>query len=147
MSLKLFRCSNPRCRDTVPGRRPEPFTFAATDPVCPKCQTDQRGRFGRLVQRLVCIHFDPPAHIPGFGLGTRACNPDVGIQVAGGPDGTDDNWMPNPFHAGTAEPDAVNCPACRATEAWRKAFADAHSENSDAFAAALARLQPFMTPA
>jgi len=85
----LHRCLNPRCEVTE---------FTAADPVCPGC-----GAENPLVVRLPVIHFDPPSPFAGKGLGHRACDPTTPISRG----------------RGTGEPAVVNCPACRATDAFR----------------------------
>ena len=136
-TLKLFTCTNPRCHENG-----QDFGFSSTDaePPCPKCgvaYTDPR----KIVRRLVMIHFDPPSDVPGFGCGHRACDPKVHIAIGGGPNG-DQDWLPNPYHAGTGDPMRVTCPACRASDAWKTALAEAYEEGPG-MRVAMARLRAF----
>src|SRR5262249_7695922 len=97
-AMPLYRCLNPACPS--PARE-----FTADAPVCPGCKVDARvPKFRAVVVPLVTIHFDPPSAVPGIGLNVLACRPDQPV---------------NRFRAsGSAR--AVNCPACKRTEAWKK---------------------------
>jgi hypothetical protein len=96
--LRLWRCLNPACAPDT--------DFAAAAGTCPKCGlTIGRGRAGHLIVPLVVVHYDPPSGIEGIGKNEPACQPGTpiyGLQATGAPD-------------------AVNCPACKATEAWQQA--------------------------
>jgi hypothetical protein len=147
MAAKLFRCTNGNCVDAQGA--PCLFAHVETpdnlDPTCPKCGTKANDpKHGRIIVRMTAIHFDAPSHVATHGVGFRACDPTKRIQVGGGIiPGLE---APNPFHGGTGDPDAVNCPECRQTEAWKTAFASAHAEKDDdgqALKAALGRLQMF----
>lgn len=97
---KRYRCTN--CGTS----------FVADRPTCAKCDidasTDQRA--AGVIHSLCTIHFDPPHPKIRFrGLGHPACNPSRGIHGL----------------RGTGEPSVVNCEACRATEAWKQAYAAA----------------------
>jgi hypothetical protein len=97
-----YRCENPRCKTT---------TFQADRPVCPTCRTDGSDlRFANYIVELATIHFNPPTHIDAVRLNHRACD---GGAIAG--------------FVVTNEPRVVNCPACMATEAYRRAVIQAGS--------------------
>jgi hypothetical protein len=99
--VKLWKCWN--CTDDRgnPGK-----DFAGTEPVCPGCGLDARTPDGKdAVVARATIHLDPPHPVRrNKGTGKRACDgKPVGTGMASG------------------VPDAVTCPACRATAAYRAA--------------------------
>ncbi len=88
--MPLFRCLECRAK------------FEAAAPGCAACGIDPAARRedeGVVVQ-LVVTHFDPPTKRAGRGKGHAACDPKVKVG--------------RPGLAFTGEPDAVNCPACKA---------------------------------
>lgn len=95
--MPLFRCLN--CTKD----------FEADRPACAGCGVDPETnpRHANVVVRLETIHYDAPTHVPGIGVGHAACDPAVkvgrGKVMASG------------------EASAVNCPACKRTEAFRRA--------------------------
>jgi hypothetical protein len=100
---KRYRCLNLKCADKtgIPGHE-----FVSDKPVCDRCGTDQNHpRFGRYIHTLKVIHFDPPSHIDGEGMGFLACDPKRALLNA----------------RATADPTVVNCPLCLDTDAWRTA--------------------------
>jgi len=104
--MGLWRCQSPSCSEDLHGRLG--FDFEADQPKCPKCaRTNIPGRPERIT-KLAVIHYDPPTEeiVDGFkrGLNEWACQP--GKTWKGG-------------HA-TGDAIAVNCPACKKTEIWRK---------------------------
>lgn len=127
-TMKLFKCH--RCKQDD-GR------FYKDAPVCPRCSLSADDeKMGRLIQRLVLTHFDPPTDVPGIGINVRACEPTKSILAddrAGG--------IPNPWHAGTGDVTVVNCPACMASEAYRIALAKLDDDDAAPTRAAMARVQ------
>jgi hypothetical protein len=128
MASKLFRCTNRKCRE---GGKPYQFEFVPTvanvDPTCAKCGCKANDpKYGRKIVRIARLHFNPESDVHGIRHDHRACDPSKSIQVGGGiVPGLE---APNPFHAGTSIPDVVNCPECRATPEWEKAFLEDHSD-------------------
>lgn len=106
--MGLWRCTRISCSTDPHGRNL--FDFEADLPVCPKCAADMRKpRSG--VLKLECVHYDPPGDlvIDQFrrGKNEAACAPG------------------KPFRGfASGAPDAVTCPACKRTEAWREAAVD-----------------------
>lgn len=101
---RFWRCYNTPCADKpgTPGH-----DFMAVDPVCDKCGIDRRDpRFTQIITPVVVVHYDPPSPVDGVGQRTLAC---TGKPIAG-------------FRA-TGDPEAVNCPACQASEAWQANYA------------------------
>jgi len=138
---KLLRCLNPLCAD----ERGQPHGFVSPEPKCPKCGIEAKHpRFGGMIQRLAKIHFDPPAGVPGFGCGHRACETTRTIAAQ-----ADAAGNPEPFHGGTGDPDAVTCPECRETEAWKQAHEAVHEGGQAAMVmrGALLRLEHYREPA
>lgn len=112
---RLFRCYNPKCADSaaLPGH-----DFAAEEPKCPKCKTSaDHPRFGHLITPLKLIHFEVESAVGGAGVGYPACQQ---------PTGNENNVRGN-FRSSGA-PDAVNCPACRETKAFKAAL---HAQKFD----------------
>lgn len=107
---KPYRCQNQDCSEDPAGRLI--FDFWAEDPVCPKCQADQRHpKRGVLIVELEVIHFDPPSKYRGLGLGHLACN---------------SAYQPGQLLGGkhvmaTGDPGSVNCPNCRESDFWKEA--------------------------
>ena len=100
---KPFRCSNPLCTtDATTGERFF-FDFWSERPVCPKCKVDGKA-MPQVVFPLEIHHFDPPSAVPGVHTRLLACTGRTG----GGA------MM-------TGNPNHVNCPECRATDAFKKA--------------------------
>lgn len=101
----FFRCQNANCSEDRHGRLI--FDFEANEPVCPKCGCDARDpRYADTVIQLEVIHFDPPdERLAGKGKNILACNPRrrVGATVRA-----------------SGDPTVVNCPACKATDAYQK---------------------------
>ena len=94
--MPLFRCAN--CHRT----------FEAEYHYCAKCDINSLAepRYSGIVQRLKTIHYDPPdPKVKGKGQGKYACN---GRPVRG-----------TEHEAATGEPGAVNCEACKATDAYQ----------------------------
>lgn len=91
-ALHLYRCVNSACKTTE---------FTAPAAICPTCAAD-----GPLVHQLAIIHFDPPSRYPHRGLGHCACDPKTHIGRK----------------RGTGEHSVVNCPACKATKAYRESL-------------------------
>lgn len=107
--MKLFRCYNPTCADKpgLPGH-----DFTGEKAKCDRCGTTaDHPRFGHMIVQLKLIHWEPPSHVEGVGVGHPACQPapekETGVRGA--------------FKTSGA-PDAVNCPACRETEAFQAAL-------------------------
>ena len=100
---KPYRCQNPACSTDEAGRLI--FDFWAEKPVCPSCGTDG-AKMPQVVIELAVVHFDPPSNVMGRGLRIMACTKQgyghQSIIVSG-------------------VPTSVNCPECRATEAWQRA--------------------------
>lgn len=118
---KLFRCMNPRCqeKDLAMGR------FWSVEPVCPQCGIEAKDqKFGHLIVRLSVVHLDPPTDIPGIGWNVRACDETKIIQVSEGASG-----IPNPYHIGSGNVNAVNCPECKNTSAYKAALAVESNED------------------
>ena len=80
--------------------------FDAAKPVCEACGIDAEAdvRDTDVVQELKLHHFDPPSRRAGRGLGYAACDPKIKVGA--------------PKCMFTGEPDAVNCPKCKATEVY-----------------------------
>ena len=97
--MSLFKCYNCPGPGGAPGH-----DFEAEKPVCPKCTLDGDHADGAgVVVRRETVHFQPMHKVlRARGSGVRACD---GRPAA--------NTYSSP------EPAAVNCPACRATEAFR----------------------------
>jgi hypothetical protein len=97
--MKRWRCNNAACKQGE---------FAADLPVCPGCAVDARNpRYAGVVTGLAVIHFDPPDPVvPAMGQNVLACDPSKPI---GG-------------HMASGAHDAVNCPACRGSEAFRASY-------------------------
>ncbi len=131
-TTKYYRCHNPTCAPKDQGK------FRSTAPVCPQCRISADDpKFGRLIVRLVFVHFDPPTHVPGIGQNVRACDPTKPIQAPDGPNG-----LPNPWHAGTGVPAAVTCQACQETPEYKAALAAEDDEDGpDLAKAAFERIQ------
>ena len=93
--MPLFRCTV--CRRDFEGDRAK----------CDPCGIDPllNPRHADRVIPLVTVHLDPPSHVPGIGLGHAACDPAVKTG--------------RPGEAFTGEKSAVNCPRCKASEAFR----------------------------
>ena len=118
--LRLWSCH--RCSAETPPSGPEiqahkGFSFTAEKPadkaapVCPKCGLDGGDPdLAGWIAPLVVTHFEAPhpAGVPNRGCGKVACsgqNPRTArVQVTG-------------------EPRLVLCPACRATDAYKRAMA------------------------
>ncbi len=86
--------------------------FEAAKPACAECGIDPAtnpGDAGAVVP-LVLIHFDPPTKRAGRGLGYAAC--DARVKVGA------------PKCGFSGHPKAVNCPRCKATEAFLAAGED-----------------------
>lgn len=104
--LGFWRCHNPKC--TPAGAAMPGFDFehpVGTIATCPKCglRADHE-RHGRLIVPLVVLHWETPDEIvQGGGSGLAAC---TGKALAG---------------RHTRVPAVANCPACRATDAWKAA--------------------------
>jgi hypothetical protein len=98
---KLYRCYNCTDATDMPGK-----DFAADLPKCPYCGLDGSPgtRFENRIVQLRAIHFDPPhPTVKNAGTGLPACGrPRVGNMAMSG------------------DPDAVNCPACRESAAWKE---------------------------
>ena len=85
-------------------------TFEAPRPLCEVCAIDplKDRRFAGIVVKVAKVHFDPPhPTVRGHGVGFTACSPAKPVQGQ---------------HA-SGEAHVVNCAACRATDAWKKAAA------------------------
>ncbi len=136
-NLKFYQCHNPRCQAKDKGK------FLSNRPpqkaICPQCGIQEADpKFGKVIQRLVLVHFDPPTDIPSIGQSIRACQREKIIQAEELPNGT-----PNPWHAGTGCFEAVTCPACKETIEYKAAQASAEDEEGpNLMAAAFERLQP-----
>lgn len=78
--------------------------FVAQRPSCAKCGLDpsQDKRHAALFQEMTTIHYDPPSHVPGMGLGHAACNQKLKTGSNG------DAW--------TGEKPVVNCEQCKASD-------------------------------
>ncbi len=145
MAALLFRCTNSHCTDEA--GKPQEFEFTPTlqalDPQCPKCKTVANDpKYGGVIVRLVKTHFDPPSHIGGMGKGFRACDETKPIQVGG--DIVTGLEAPNPFHNGTGVLGAVNCPQCKASEAYQAALLATYGDEPprSELKASLERLEP-----
>lgn len=104
--MPAYRCQNAKCSTDPHGRLI--FDFEADAPVCPTCGSDGR-KDPNLVIKLVTVHFDPPSHVFGRGLGHPACNPKKSVRGV----------------MATGDPGSVSCKACKASEAFRQAERDA----------------------
>lgn len=99
MAHRLYRCYN--CLDAreIPGR-----DFLADKPVCPNCNLDGTpgSRFENRIVALRTVHFDPPhPSVKGAGVGLPACGGKrEGAMMSG-------------------DPNAVNCPKCKTTPAFK----------------------------
>lgn len=85
-------------------------SFQSDRQACAACGVDAQAepRFAGVVVPVETVHFDPPHPVVrGYGTGRLACDPRK--QVAGS--------------RATGEPSVVNCPACRATPEWKRAYA------------------------
>lgn len=102
--MKLYRCLNEACSDAGEGQVPV-FDFEAADAVCPKCQTAMRDN-PRVVVPRETIHYlvhDAAGKIrTPNGKRAVACDP-ARAKL--------------PKFA-TATPQAVSCPACKATAVY-----------------------------
>jgi ssDNA-binding Zn-finger/Zn-ribbon topoisomerase 1 len=143
MAKKFYQCLNPKCLPVEKGR------FMAELGTCPQCGANEDDpKRGRLIHRLVMVHYDPPSEVPGFGQGVRACNKKVIIQVLPNPGG----GMPKkPWQAGTGNVYAVTCPDCKETEEWKRGKLEADCEDGEELPPAVVgtaeRLQPLAKPA
>lgn len=98
--MPLFRCT--ACQGE----------FEAARPACAACGLDPEAdpRDKGAVVSLVTVHFDAPGRRPGVGVGHAACDPRLKVG--------------RPRCAFSGEPSAVNCPKCKATEAFAAAGGD-----------------------
>ncbi len=133
---KLYQCLKPSCQAKDKG------VFYSDVWKCPQCglkHTDPK--FGHRLTRKTLVHYDPPTEHPGIGENHRACAPGKPIQaeqLGGG--------VPNPYHAGTANPGAVNCPECKKTAVYLQAVGMTDEEEGASLTkAALERLEPLRT--
>lgn len=104
----MWRCLNPKCADTDlrPGHE---FVFEGdpNDVKCPKCGITLKhpANIARYLHSLVPVHYLPPDPIietePGLEMACQPGKPRSGMQ--------------------TAEPQAVTCPMCLETEAYKAA--------------------------
>ena len=80
--------------------------FEAAKPICEPCGIDAvaNPRDKEVVVRLVTIHLDPPGRRVGVGKNHAACDPTIKLGAK--------NCQ---F---TAEPSAVTCPKCKATDVF-----------------------------
>lgn len=92
--MPLFRCLN--CSREFDAARPS-CSACGLDPATNPRHTD-------LFVPLLLHHFDPPTNVPGIGKGHAACDPAIKCG--------------RPGMMFTGEPGAVNCPKCKATEAF-----------------------------
>lgn len=101
MAIKRWRCAN--CNTD----------FEAEKGACLKCKIDpaDNPRFAAVVHQISTIHFEPLTHVPDIGTGKMACDG----KPAGG-------------RMATGVPAVANCSACRATEAWKRAYAGEHPQ-------------------
>ena len=113
MAHRLYRCYNcPDARE-IPGR-----DFLADKPVCPACGLDGApgSRFENKIVQLRTVHLDPPhASVKGSGIGSPACGGKrEGAMMSG-------------------DPNAVNCPKCKESAAFkaRKAAWDSSPDDID----------------
>lgn len=108
--MRLWLCTN------HPDLGTSGYKFEAEKPVCPGCGVDGEapGMGGVVLPRAV-IHFDPPHPVLARrGLNRRACEPGKHVGHGGG--------------LATGQADEVNCPACKATAAYKAAGAAAVPE-------------------
>ena len=98
--MPLFRCLN--CMNE----------FTAEKPSCADCELDpaKDKRHAEFFLPLLIHHFDPPTKVEGIGKGHAAC--DSRIKVG---------RIYKPKCMFTGETSAVNCPACKATDEFKKA--------------------------
>ena len=101
-----FNCEHPDGRRGV--------EFAADRPICPNCKLEGADAEGVIVAR-VTVHFLAPHPIlRGRGHSRRPC--DNGPTTSSNVPGHESQSTPEPAH--------VNCPGCRATEAFKTALAE-----------------------
>jgi len=106
--MPLYRCQNRNCSKDPHGRLI--FDFEADAPVCPTCGSDARKPSGALIViELKQVHFDPPSHVFGRGLGHPACRPEKSVRGV----------------MASGATDAVTCKACKATDVFKQAERDA----------------------
>lgn len=104
--MGLWRCCNENCSTDPAGRLI--FDFEADEPVCPKCGCDHRKPLeANVIVKLEAIHFDPPSHVKGRGLGYPACRPEKSVLGS---------------HASGVH-DAVTCRGCRESEVFKSSYA------------------------
>jgi rubredoxin len=112
-TMKLFKCMNDECLRQDQGR------FYRDTWVCPRCGISMEDpKFGRLILRMVLIHYDPPTKYRGIHHGYRACDHAMPICVSL----RLEDGSPNPYQAGTAVPSAVTCPECMKSEEYLTAM-------------------------
>jgi hypothetical protein len=106
---KLWKCYN--CLDdrAIPGR-----DFFADTPVCPKCGADKSDpQAANTVVACRIVHLEPPhPFLVNKGTGTIACG-----------------FVRTPDTRITGETLATNCPKCRASDAYKAAFAVQHPDD------------------
>lgn len=132
-TMKKFRCGSPKCQQTDGG------IFNSEQGICPQCGLNEKcPKFGRMIHRLVMIHYDPPTEFPGVGHNHRACDPTKAIQAQEWQGG-----IPNPWNIGTGDVMSVTCDACKQTPEYKAGLEIAESEDgpSNNTAAAMNRLQ------
>lgn len=80
--------------------------FEALKPACAECGVDPEkdARDVGVVQEIKTHHFDPPSRREGRGMGHAACDPKLKVG--------------HPACMFTGEPSSVNCPKCKASEAF-----------------------------
>jgi predicted nucleic-acid-binding Zn-ribbon protein len=105
--MGLWRCQNLKCTEDASGRLA--FDFVADKGECPKCGSYIKRKPSSVIKRE-CIHFDEPTDlvVDNFqrGRNESACDPG------------------KPFKGmATGDPSCVTCPACMATELWKRAIA------------------------
>ncbi len=98
-----------------------PNEFSSKVPACPNCGTDGRNPTGRYIFLLVTTHFDPPHEVLlGYGPGPFArTGRGQGIMAC-----TGRNWPAGTIVSGST--DVVNCPLCRANDAFKDAERKQH---------------------